>query len=96
MEIFDAEKYANENKIKFVNLTQKNRQAVLNKINTLNSLIEKFDKIDSNKYTEDSMLNLKSAIMSARNLVKKSNLTEKQVDEEIDNLYTAVKTLKEI
>ncbi len=91
-----AEKYANENKIKFVNLTQKNRQAVLNKINTLNSLIEKFDKIDSNKYTEDSMLNLKSAIMSARNLVKKSNLTEKQVDEEIDNLYTAVKTLKEI
>lgn len=91
-----AEKYANENKIKFVNLTQKNRQAVLNKINTLNSLIEKFDKIDSNKYTEDSMLNLKSAIMSARNLVKKSNLTEKQVDEEIDKLYTAVKTLKEI
>ncbi|MGN0027192.1 MAG: leucine-rich repeat domain-containing protein, partial [Clostridium sp.] len=91
-----AEKYANENKIKFVNLTQKNRQAVLNKINTLNSLIEKFDKIDSNKYTEDSMLNLKSTIMSARNLVKKSNLTEKQVDEEIDKLYTAVKTLKEI
>lgn len=62
----------------------------------LEDLIDKIDKLDKTEYEEQSFNNLKNALIVAKNVLVRDDLTQDMVDEQIDILQEYLASLKKV